>query len=151
MDEHVEERKILKTIEAAGDVSVRRSAVGVVHARAAHFTQSIVGPVSASGEVSFVNAGCGPLYAGGDVSFTNGGCGPIVTRGDVSFRNGGTQSVIAAGGATIGSGGIVGLVAAPSVTVEDGGRVLMSTQQAAAFGAAFAVVLGLVTRLVRRR
>jgi hypothetical protein len=151
MDGHVEQRKILKTLEAAGDVSVEGSLVGVVNARDAHFTRSVVGPGEASGQVSFVQAGCGPLMSGGDVAFHQGGCGPVIAKGDVSIEQGGTQSILAAGGAKIGNGAFVGLIASPRVTVEDGARVLMSTQQAAAFGATFGLAVGLIVRWARRR
>lgn len=150
MDGHVEQRRVLKTLEAAGDVSVQGSLVGVVNARDAHFTRSAVGPVAASGQVSFVQAGCGPMLAGGDVSFHQGGCGPVIARGNVSFEQGGTQTILAAGGATIKTGAFVGIIASPKVTVEDGATVLMSTRQAAAAGAAFGVVVGLLFRLARR-
>jgi hypothetical protein len=151
MDGHVEQRRVLKTLEAAGDVSVQGSLVGVVNARDAHFTRSAVGPVAASGQVSFVQAGCGPMLAGGDVSFHQGGCGPVIARGNVSIEQGGTQSILAAGGATIGTGAFVGVVASPKVSVEDGATVLMSTRQAAAFGGSFGVGVGLIARLARRR
>lgn len=151
MDEHIEDRRTLRRLEAAGDVSIHRSAVAIVHANDAHFTQSVVGPVSAAGDVSFVQAGCGPLYAGGDVSFHQGGCGPVIAKGDVRFEQGGAQNVLAAGDVTIGSRGFVGLVAAPKVVVEDGARILMSTPQAAAFGAALGLVIGVVARLARAR
>jgi hypothetical protein len=151
VDGHIEQRRVLKTLEAAGDVSVEGSLVGVVNARDAHFTRSVVGPVAASGVVSFVQAGCGPMMSGGDVTFHQGGCGPVIARGDVSIEQGGTQGILAAGGARIGNGAFVGVVASPKVTVEVGARVLMSMQQAAAFGAAFGRAVGLIVRRGRRQ
>lgn len=148
MDEHVETKRILGSLEAAGDVGIQRSLVGAISAHDVNLHQAAAGPVMASGDVTITQGGCGPLMCSGDVTITNGGCGPTIARGSVSFHNGGTQSVIA-GEAHLGSGSFVGLVAAPKVTVEDGARVLMSTPQAAAFGAALGVVLALFLR--RRR
>jgi hypothetical protein len=51
--------------------------------------------------------------------------------------------------ARVGRGGFVGLLLSPKVTVEDGARVLMSTPQAAAFGAMLGGVAGAL--LLRRR
>lgn len=148
MDEHVETKRILGSLETAGDVGIQRSLVGAISAHDVNLLQAASGPVMASGDVTITQGGCGPLMCSGDVTITNGGCGPTIARGSVSFHNGGTQSVIA-GEAHLGSGSFVGLVAAPKVTVEDGARVLMSTPQAAAFGAALGVVLALFLR--RRR
>jgi hypothetical protein len=142
--------RLLKTIEAAGDVTLERALVGIVNCRDVHLERSAAGPIAASGQVSILNGGCGPMMAGGDVSITNGGCGPLVAKGDVSITNGGTQSILAAGSARIGKGAFVGLVAAPKVEVEEGATVLMSTPQALAFGAALGTMVGLMVRGRRR-
>jgi ABC-type branched-subunit amino acid transport system permease subunit len=73
----------------------------------------------------------------------------VLARGSVSVSQGGAQSVIA-GEAHVGSGAFVGAVLSPKVTIEDGARVLMSTPQAAAFGAAFGALLALVAFRRRR-
>ncbi|HSJ51755.1 MAG TPA: hypothetical protein VLA90_10810 [Actinomycetota bacterium] len=148
MDEHREERRVVGTLEAAGDVVLRRSLVGAVSAHDVRLEQAAAGPMLASGDVTITNGGCGPVMCSGDLTITNGGCGPVLARGNVSFTNGGTQSVIA-GQAQLGRGAIVGVVASPKVTIEDGARVLMTTRQAAAFGAAFGALLGLF--VLRRR
>lgn len=142
--------KVLRTIEAAGDVTVERALIGMVNGRDVHLTQAGAGPVIASGQVSVHQGGCGPVMAGGDVSINQGGCGPLIAKGDVSIEQGGCQSVIAAGGARLGRQSFVGMVVSPRVTMEDGARVLMSVPQAAAFGAAFGAVFALLSRLARR-
>jgi hypothetical protein len=149
MDEPVAERGVLKTVEAAGDVRVERSLVGLINARDVSLEQAASGPVAASGTVTITNGGCGPVMAGGDVSITNGGCGPVVARGDISIHNGGTQSILAAGGANVGSGAFVGLVASPKITVQEGAKVLVGTPGAFAAGAAVGALVALVLR--RRR
>ena len=138
------------SLEFEKDASVTRSVVGAVRARDVHLTQAMAGLVAADGNVSILNGGCGPVLANGGVTLRNGGCGPLIANGDVSIEQGGTQSVMAAGGATIGPSAWVGLVVSPKVTVEDGGKVLMSTRQAAAFGATVGLVVALLTRMVRR-
>jgi hypothetical protein len=149
MDEHIEERRLVGTLEAAGDVTVRRSLVGAVSAHSVLLEQAAAGPMMTSGDVSIHNGGCGPVMCSGDVTIHNGGCGPVLARGSVSITNGGTQSVLT-GEAHVGSGAFVGAVIAPKVTVAEGARVMMTTRQAAAFGAAVGVVLGLFA-LGRRR
>jgi len=142
--------KVLRTIEAAGDVTVERALVGMVNGRDIHLTQAGAGPVIASGQVTIHQAGCGPLMAGGDVSINQGGCGPVIAKGDVSIEQGGCQSVIAAGGVTLGRQSFVGMIVSPRVTVENGARVLMNVPQAAAFGAALGAVFAVLSRLTRR-
>jgi hypothetical protein len=150
MDETTGNGKAQGVLSTEGDVTLERSLVGVVRARDVHLTQAASGPVAASGGVTIHQGGCGPVVTGGDVSITQGGCGPMIVRGNVSIEQGGTQSVIAAGGATIGDRSFVGFVMSPSVTVETGGKVLMSTPQALAFGAAFGLVTAVLGRMFRR-
>jgi hypothetical protein len=146
MAEHVETKRVVGSLEAAGDVDVERSLVGAINAHDVRLHQAASGPVMASGDVTITQGGCGPVVCSGDLSIRQGGCGPTIVRGNVTIEQGGTQSVIA-GEAHLGSGSFVGLVAAPKVTIADGARVLMNTPQAAAFGA----VLGLTIALFLRR
>lgn len=148
MVEHLEDRRVVGTLEAAGDVTVQRSLIGAVSAHNVNLEQAAAGPMMTTGDVTIHQGGCGPVMCSGDVSIQQGGCGPVIARGNVSIEQGGTQSVIA-GEARIGSRAFAGLVLSPKVTIEDGARVLMSSSQAAAFGAAVGAMLGLF--LFRRR
>jgi hypothetical protein len=141
MSEHVETGRVVGTIEAAGDVEVERALVGAVSAHNVEMRSAAAGPVLASGDLSIERGGCGPVMCSGNVTITQGGCGPVLAGGEVSITQGGTQSVIA-GEARLGGGSFVGVVASPRVTIEDGGRVLLSTPQAAAFGAALGALIG---------
>jgi len=134
-------------IESELDANVTKCLIGAVKARDVRLAQSGAGPVVAGGNVSIHQGGCGPVMAAGDVSIHQGGCGPMIVGGSVSIEQGGAQSVIARGAVTLRDRSGVGFVLSPRVTVEEGGRVLMSTPQAAAFGA----VLGLVIALFARR
>jgi hypothetical protein len=138
------------SLEFEKDASVERSLVGFVRARDVHLHQAVAGPIAAGGNLSILQGGCGPVIANGAVTIRQGGCGPTIANGDVSIEQGGTQSIVAAGGATIGDHAYVGLVLSPKVTVEEGGRVLMSTPQALAFGAAVGLVFALISRVTRR-
>jgi hypothetical protein len=149
MDEHGP--NMAGSVEFETDATVTGSVVGAVRARDVHLANGAAGFVAAGGNLSILNGGCGPVVAGGDVTIRNGGCGPVIAGGDVSFTNGGTQSVMAAGAATVGANGYVGLVVSPKVTVEDGGKVLFSTREALAFGAAAGVVSLMLSRIFRRR
>lgn len=144
------DERAASALEFEEDVRVERSLVGVLRARDVHLHQAGAGPIAAGGSVSIYQGGCGPVLANGGVTIREGGCGPMIANGDVSIEKGGTQSIIAAGGATIGDHAYVGLVLSPKVTVEDGAKVLMSTPQALAFGAALGGVVALLVRLSRR-
>ncbi len=143
-------RGILKSIEAAGDVQVERSLIGMVNGHDVAIARGACGPVMAGGSVSVTQGGCGPVVAGGDVTLHQAGCGPLVAKGDVRFEQGGCQSVIAGGGVTVGPSAFVGVALAPRITVEEGGRVLLGVPQALAFGAAFGLAAGLVRWMVHR-
>jgi hypothetical protein len=143
-------QRAASALEFETDATVERSLVGVVRARDVHLHQAAAGPVLAGGGLSILQGGCGPVIANGPVTIRQGGCGPMIANGDVSIEQGGTQSVVAAGGVTVGEHGYVGFVLSPKVTVEDGGKVLVSTVQALAFGAAAGAVCALLSRLARR-
>ncbi len=142
--------KVVRSIEAAGDVALERSLVGMITARDISLTMAAAGPIVASGQVTIQQGGTGPMMAGGDVSIRQGGCGPLIAKGNVSIEQGGCQSIIAGGGATLGRQAFVGMVLAPKIEVQDGAKVLMTVPQAAAFGAVLGIVFGLVSRFVKR-
>lgn len=139
------------SLEFEQDATVKRALVGVVKARDVHLTQSIAGPVAAGGNLSILQGGCGPVVANGSVTIRQGGCGPMIANGDVSIEQGGCQSIVAAGGATIGNRAFVGAVLSPKVTIEEGAKVLLSTPQALALGAAAGAVFALLSRVARPR
>jgi hypothetical protein len=145
------EQGILKTVEAAGDVTVERALVGVVNGRDVSITQAGAGPIAAQGDVRIQQGGCGPVLVGGDLRIHQGGCGPAMVRGNLSIQQGGTQSVLAAGNATLAQGAFVGLVASPKVTVEDGARVLIGGPGAFAAGAAVGALVAMIAGRRRRR
>lgn len=100
--------------------------------------------------VDLREAAAGFVTAGGDVSIRQGGCGPVAAGGDVKIREGGCGPILAAGGVTVGADGFAVAAIGPTVTVQDGARVMMTTPQAAAFGAALGVVAAVAARLLRK-
>ena len=131
-------------------VSVQQGVIGAVSAGSVEVRNAGIGAV-AGHDVSITNGGTGAIAAAGDVHITNGGSGPIAALGSISITNGGAQTIATLGGATLGERSFVAFVLAPKVTIESGARVLMTTPQALAAGAAFAVALGVVARRSGRR
>ena len=130
------------------ETTVERGLVGAVAGQQIEVRDAIVGAVAGQ-QVSIVNGGAGAIAARHDVSITNGGSGPIAAAGSVSIVNGGAQTIATLGGATLGERSFVAFVLSPKVTVEAGAKVLMSTPQALAAGAAAGAVLAMLAR--RRR
>jgi hypothetical protein len=130
-------------------IAVERSLVGAVAGEQIQVREALVGAIAAKQDVSITNGGVGAIAARQDVSITNGGSGPIAAVGNVSIVNGGAKTIATLGGATLGERSFVAFVLAPKVTIEAGAKVLMSTPQALAAGAAVGVVIALLGR--RRR
>jgi hypothetical protein len=146
-----DQRSDTEAIASAGsDVDLEGTLLGRLSARDVTLTRSAAGLVAAEGNLSISEGGCGPVLVHGDMAIRNGGCGPVLAGGDVSIEYGGTQWMMSAGKASIGPNGFVGFVASPRVDVAEGGRVLLSTRQALALGAAAGIAWALVSRAVRR-
>jgi hypothetical protein len=132
-------------LEEESNTDLRWTAVGLLKAREVNLNGSAAGLAALGGNLTIHNGGCGPVLAKGDVKIRYGGCGPVIAGGDVSIEYGATQSVLAAGSATIGPRGFAGFVVSPRVMVEDGGKVLLSSRQAIAFGAAAGIAWALLS------
>ena len=119
-------------------------------------------PVVAADEVSVRQAGVTAALSSGDMTMTQGGGNFAIAGGNLSITMGGSNAIIAGGDVAIEQGGAV-VLAAKSVDVRQGfvgvvlagdvrleeSRVLMSTGQAAAAGAALGFVLLILGRLFR--
>lgn len=121
-----------------------------VRAERVDLREAAAGFVMAGGDVSIQEGGCGPMAVRGDVSIRQGGCGPIAAGGDVEIREGGCGPILAAGGVTVGADGFAVAAIGPAVRVQDGARVMITTPQALAFGAAFGVIAAVAARLLRK-
>ncbi len=130
------------------EITARQGFFPLVTADDVRMTQAGSFVVMASGPASFKQAAANFCFVGGDVDVTQGGSNVTIAAGDVSVRQGG-------GGIMVGAKvdvreGFVGAVLARDVQLENS-RVLLTTPQAAAFGAALGAVLLLFGRLLRRR
>jgi hypothetical protein len=138
-------------LDEEANTDLHWTAVGFLKAREVNLNGSAAGLAAMGGNLTIHNGGCGPVLAKGDVKIRYGGCGPVLAGGDVSIEYGGTQSVLSAGNATIGPRGLAGFVVSPRVTIEDGGKVLLSSRQAIAFGAAAGIAWALLSCAGRSR
>jgi hypothetical protein len=106
------------------------------------------------------------MAAGGDMSVSNGGAWAMAVGGALELTNGGSIVMAVGNGAKITNGGAVVLNAVDTASVQNGfvgvlltrqanisenSRVLMSTTQAAAFGAVLGAVFAVFSWLLRRR
>jgi len=119
-------------IVAADEVTVRQAAV----------TAAL-----SAGNLSMTQGGGNFAIAGGNLSITRGGSNAIVAGGDVTIEQGGAV-VLAAKSVTL-QRGFVGVVLAADVNLEDS-RIMFSTAQAAAFGAALGLVIVGLGKFMRR-
>ncbi len=120
-------------------------------------------PVVAADEVTVRQAGVTAALSSGDMSMTQGGGQFAIAGGNLSITMGGSNALLAGGDVDIQQGGAL-ILGARSVSVKQGfvgaviagdvkldeSRVLMSTPQAAALGAAIGFVILVLGRLFRR-
>jgi hypothetical protein len=131
-----------------------------------HFGPGLVGMVSSKGELSIDRAaaivvntgqnldvsrgGALMMVSGGSAHIEYGGAETMVIGGDTDIKNGGALVMIAGKNVTISHGG-AGIVISGQVTLTEGSRVLLSTNQALAFGAALGAVYALVRWLLKKK
>ena len=131
----------------AVDASVERGFVGALRARDVSVRFAGVGAVAAARDVQIQYGGCGAVAARGNVSLTNAGCSQLITAGGVQIERGGVQSIFSLGPVTLGERSFAGVVLSPAAKIEEGAKVLLTLPQAAALGAAFGLVFGLLSRI----
>ena len=119
----------------------------LVAADAVTVRQAGVTAAFSAGDLTIEQGGGQFAVTAGNLSITQGGSNALVAGGDVEIIQGGA-AVLAARSATVRQG-LVGAVVAGNVQLEES-RVLLSTPQAAALGAAFAAVLFTLSRTFRR-
>lgn len=128
--------------------TVRYGFFPIVAADTVTVRQAGVTAALSSGDMSVIQGGGNLAIAGGNLAVTMGGSNAMLAGGDVSIEQGGAV-VMAAKSVSVHQG-FVGAVLAADVHLDDS-RVLMSTPQAAAFGAALGIVVVLLGRLLRGR
>jgi hypothetical protein len=106
--------------------------------------------VIAAGNTMQVNGGgAGALMAGNTLEIHGGGGWVLLAGNSIPIQNGG-GAVLVAGRAEV-KHGVVGVLLAGHTTLGEGARVLLSTPQALALGAACGLVFALVGRGRRAR
>jgi hypothetical protein len=131
-------------------VEVQGSLVGAVNANQnANIGNSLALAVMSGANASLDNSASSVIMAGENVEITNGGAGFILTGGNVEISNGGAGAMICQQ-ATV-KQATINVLLANQVELGEDTKILFSTRQAAAFGAAFGVVVAILTFLFRRR
>jgi hypothetical protein len=157
------------SVEIRGEttrVDVRNAAVGNVQGDEVEVFNSVVGTVTAganatlssggamvvaaSNDLKVMGGGAAIIAAGRDMTIQGGGGTLIATGRDLRVQGGGGALLFAGNSATL-ERSYVNVLVSGNVEVGEGGRVLLSTPQALALGAALGAVFALVSSLLRRR
>ncbi len=132
------------------DVKINDSIVGSVNAQAnADINDSIVGAVGAGQDISFSNGGAIAIGAGRNIDVRNGGGYRLRAGNDIHIQNGG-GGLMACKQAVV-DNSTIGVLLTPQAALGENVKVMMSTRQAVAFGAAFGLVAGFLCCLFCRR
>ncbi len=119
----------------------------IVAADSVTVRQAGVTAALSSGDMSMIQGGGNFAIAGGNLAITMGGSNALLAGGDVSIEQGGAL-LMGARSVSVRQG-FVGAVVAANVELEES-RVLLTTPQAAALGAALGFVVLVIGKLFRR-
>jgi hypothetical protein len=131
------------------DQSVSRSFVAVVQGEDVKVSNSGAGVVSAGNDASLRQGGAAIIAAGRSMEVQQGGGQLMVAGGHMNVEQGGGMVMVASRASLKWS--YVGVLISGSTELQEGTRVLLSTPQAAALGAALGLVLAVAGRLLSRR
>ncbi len=145
--------------------SVADTAAAQVQGETINVSDSLVGAVSAGQNVSVSDSLVIAAMAGGNVHLEDGAATSIMAGANVDVLNGGSGFITAGANVTItnGGGGIIacrqasveqstiGVLITGQVELGENNRVMFTTLQAAAFGAAFGLVVAALGIIFRRR
>lgn len=115
----------------------------------ASLSDVIAGAVVAGQSTSLADCLSTAVVAGGDVEMKDSACAVMVVGGNTSLQESGA-GFIRCQQATL-ENSTIGILAAPQATLGQDVRVMLTTQQAMAFGAAFGLVAGILGILFRRK
>ena len=136
-----------------------------VDARDANIENSLVGVLQASGHAKAVNSISLAMAAGQNLDVAEGLSGAFIAGGNVAMKGSFGVAVVAGANADMhGSNAgflncqqatvessTIGVLLVPKATLGENVKVMITTQQAIAFGAAFGLVAGIFGLLFRRR
>ena len=132
------------------DVKINDSAVGAVNAQGnVDIDDSFVGAVAAGQNVTLSNGGAFAIAAGSNIELSNGGAFTLHAGKDMRIENGG-GNLLACQQAFVENSSI-GVLLANEAKLGEGVKVMMTSAQAIAFGAAFGAAAAVFGYLLRRR
>lgn len=112
-------------------------------------TDSLVGGVAAGRDAQATNTLVVGMAVGRDATLSNCFTGSATVGGSIEATN---SSIVTAFGTNISAhNSSIGVALGREITLGEGARVMVTTRQAVAMGAAFGVVFAIVNRLFRRR
>jgi hypothetical protein len=151
--------------EGADRTERYEGAADQVVAHDASVNNSFVGSVRAGGHASIANSIAGGFVAGQNMDIAEGFGNAFVAGANIEMKNSGGLVMVAGANIDIHSGGggflsckqatvengTIGVLLAPQAALGENVKVMMSTPQAIALGAAFGLVAGVLGLLFRRR
>jgi len=131
--------------------TVKNAMVGQINIEQSAAVQNSLAGAVIAGQDGAVNNSVvwGPVVAGGNVQFTNSVGGVTVAGGKAEITNSKTGFLISPASSVEQS--TIGVLFAPQAALGKDVKVIMTTQQALLFGAAFGAVAAVLGRLLRRR
>lgn len=140
------------------EVNLERGAAALIRAEEVELEGAGAVAIMASDKVEIEGGGAQWIIAGETVSVSRGGAAAMICGGDMTVNTGGGSMLVAGGNMTLNNaggaalvagkatlhGGYVGICIAAKTSLAEGARVLLTTRQAAAFGAALGLTLALL-------
>lgn len=134
----------------ARDVSIHDGLIGVVQAEgSATVSDAVCGAVVAGQGAQIDNAFSQAIVAGAGIEMRNSGGGVLVAGNGIEMVDS-TSGILYSQQATI-ENSTIGLLLAPRAALGENVKVIATTRQAVAFGAAFGLAAGMLGWLLRRR
>jgi hypothetical protein len=163
MDEQFDDQVVVENIE--GDVEEGEELTTEIVEESVVFKSGFAAGVAANRDAEIHQAGAFGIAAGRDMELSYGGGLSIAVGHDLKLTNGGALVMPVGNTAEITNGGALamigtkvqarnsffGIVLAQQTTLEEGSQVLLNTQQALAFGAAFGLVMAAFGWLIRKK
>lgn len=136
-----------------------------LEAEEATVNQSLVGTINAKEKVTVVKSAALGIAAGSDAEVYQSGCAGMAVGHDATIQSGAVVALTVGGDANVQSGGsavmvcrnanlensVIGILCTSQAALGPDVKVMMTSKQAIAFGAAFGLVAGIFGLITRRR
>ena len=149
-EQPIEELEGIADQVVAQDASINNSFVGVVRAAGSASVANSISGGFVAGQNMEVAEGFGNAFVAGANIEMKGSAGLALIAGANIDIHGGGGGILSCQQATVESG-TIGVLIAPQAALGENVKVVMSTTQAIAMGAAFGLVVGVLGLLFRRR